>query len=91
MPTANDYSPLDPAFVSYPRNLIKSVPQTPGSGRDVNKDLNANMNMVMATTPDYPAKLATTMAGFDLTDLLYFLTGVNVAHIPRFLSTSLRT
>jgi hypothetical protein len=39
MPTANDYSPLDPAFVSYPRNLINSVPQTPGSGRDVNKDL----------------------------------------------------
>ena len=49
------------------------------------------MKMVMATTPDYPTKAATTMAGGDLTDLLYFLTGVNVADIPRFLSTSLRT
>jgi putative aldouronate transport system substrate-binding protein len=82
---------LDPAFMSYPRRLIKSVPQTPGSCRDVNEDLNANMKMVLASAPDYPSKLATTMAGGDLTDLLYFLIGVNFAEIPRFLSTSLRT
>jgi hypothetical protein len=48
---------LDPAFVSYPRNLVKSVPRTPGSSRDVNKDLNANMKMVMAATPDYRPNL----------------------------------
>jgi putative aldouronate transport system substrate-binding protein len=102
---------LDAGYVSYPKNLIKSVPQTPGSGGDVsvftllqiqppppidqnpawqavNKDLNANMKMVMATTPDYPTKLATTMAGNDLPDLLYFLATVSVPDIPRFLSAN---
>jgi putative aldouronate transport system substrate-binding protein len=52
----------------------------------VNKDVNANLKMVMAATPDYPAKLATTMAGNDLPDLLYLLASVSVPNIPQFLS-----
>jgi putative aldouronate transport system substrate-binding protein len=54
----------------------------------VNKDVNANLKMVMASNPDYPAKLATTMAGNDLPDLLYLLSAVSVQNIPQFLSGS---
>jgi putative aldouronate transport system substrate-binding protein len=54
----------------------------------VNKDVNANMKMVMASNPDYPAKLATTIAGNDLPDLLYLLASVSVPNIPQFLSGS---
>jgi putative aldouronate transport system substrate-binding protein len=102
---------LDAAYFSYPKTLVKSVPQPPGSGGDVNvftllqiqppppvdqnvawqavnKDVNANIKMVMAATSDYPAKLATTMAGNDLPDLLYLLSTVNVPNIPQFLGNS---
>jgi putative aldouronate transport system substrate-binding protein len=102
---------LDAAYLEFPRDLVKSVPQPAGTGSDVsvftllqiqppppvdqnaawqavNKDVNANMKVVMATTPDYPAKLATTMAGNDLPDLLYLLASVSVPNIPQFLSGS---
>jgi putative aldouronate transport system substrate-binding protein len=39
----------------------------------VNKQLNANVQFSIAAVPDYPAKLATIMAGNDLPDILSFV------------------
>jgi putative aldouronate transport system substrate-binding protein len=40
----------------------------------VNKALNANVQYTIAAVPDYPAKLATIMAGNDLPDIISFVT-----------------
>ncbi|MBV9581710.1 MAG: hypothetical protein JO057_24285 [Chloroflexi bacterium] len=40
----------------------------------VNTALNANMQYSIAAVPDYPAKLATIMAGNDLPDIISFVT-----------------
>src|SRR5262249_51314854 len=40
----------------------------------VNKALNANVQYTIAAVPDYPAKLATIMAGHDLPDIISFVT-----------------
>jgi putative aldouronate transport system substrate-binding protein len=55
--------------------------------QEVNERLNATFKFNIVTNPgDYPVKLATTMAGNDLPDLIYFQGGVDgVAHIPEFL------
>ena len=103
---------LDAGYFSFPKNLIKSVAQTPGSGGEVsvftlvqgavppavdqnpawqavNKELNANVNMVMVPRPDYPTKVATTMAGGDLPDLFtFYLLALSIGNIPDFLKAS---
>jgi putative aldouronate transport system substrate-binding protein len=60
----------------------------------VNKALNANVVFNIVAPADYPAKMATTMAGDDLPDLMLFPGGLNVtlaqsgtANMPQFLQT----
>jgi putative aldouronate transport system substrate-binding protein len=55
--------------------------------KEVNRRLNVTFQFNIVANPgDYPVKLATTMAGNDLPDLIYFQGGVDaVAHIPEFL------
>jgi hypothetical protein len=57
--------------------------------QEVNRRLNVTFKFNIVTNPgDYPVKLATTMAGNDLPDLIYFQGGVDgVAHIPEFLQS----
>jgi putative aldouronate transport system substrate-binding protein len=57
--------------------------------QEVNKRLNVTFKFNIVTNPgDYPVKLATTMAGNDLPDFIYFQGGVDgVAHIPEFLQS----
>ncbi len=98
---------VDPAYFSFPKNLVKSVPEAPGAGGDVtaftdvilaappgldqnvawqavNKALNANMKINMVPSAEYNTKLATTIAGADIPDLL-FLTSLQIQGIPQFL------
>src|SRR5579884_2251693 len=55
--------------------------------QEVNKQLNANVQFNIVPNPgDYPAKLATLMAGGDLPDFLYLQRGLNAApNLPAFL------
>jgi putative aldouronate transport system substrate-binding protein len=55
----------------------------------VNQNLNANVKMRMVPSADYQNAVATTMAGGDLPDLLYFNAyGVTVSNMPQFLRQS---
>jgi putative aldouronate transport system substrate-binding protein len=58
--------------------------------KEVNKRLNVTFQFNIVANPgDYPVKLATTMAGNDLPDLIYFQGGVDgVANVPAFLQKS---
>jgi putative aldouronate transport system substrate-binding protein len=54
--------------------------------QEVNRQLNVTVMPSSASAPDYPAKLATMMAGNDLPDIMYLLSGLAAAqNIPRFL------
>jgi len=55
--------------------------------QEVNRQLNADVQFNIVANPgDYPAKLATLMAGGDLPDLLYLQRGLNAApNLPLFL------
>lgn len=62
--------------------------------REVNKQLNATVLFNVVAPADYPAKVATTMAGDDLPDIIHFPGGLNVtvgsagtANLPQFLKT----
>jgi putative aldouronate transport system substrate-binding protein len=103
---------LQAGYRSYPKTLVKSVPQAPGSGGDVtaltslpfppsppleentywqavNQNLNASVKMRMVPSADYQNAVATTMAGGDLPDLLYFNAyGITVSNMPQFLRQS---
>jgi putative aldouronate transport system substrate-binding protein len=60
----------------------------------VNNQLNATILFNVLAPADYPAKVATTMAGDDLPDIIHFPGGLNVtlgtagtANLPQFLKT----
>ncbi|MBV8083427.1 MAG: hypothetical protein JO247_01295 [Chloroflexi bacterium] len=97
------------AYLNYPANPLKSVPQPPGNGgtvsvfvqlytspptpfdqnpawKEVNRQINANMQLNMVPIPDYPAKLATVLAGGDLPDIISLSNGLTAApSIPQFI------
>jgi putative aldouronate transport system substrate-binding protein len=55
----------------------------------VNHELNATVRMRMVPSADYQNAVATTMAGGDLPDLLYFNAfGITVSNMPQFLRQS---
>jgi putative aldouronate transport system substrate-binding protein len=83
------------AYLTYPKNLIKSVSQPPGKGgpvsavttshraeatpldqnaawQEVNKQLNATLNVQKVATGDYAAKMGTLVAGNDFPDLFFW-------------------
>src|SRR5215831_5926125 len=72
--------------VSY-TNTGAPVPPTPmdqnPAWQEVNKQLNATVDFQIILQSDYPAKLATMMAGNDLTD--FVLIGKNVQNLTAFL------
>jgi putative aldouronate transport system substrate-binding protein len=54
--------------------------------QEINRQLNATVQFNIAASPDYPAKLATLMAGNDLPDLILLNTGLGAAAaLPQFL------
>jgi putative aldouronate transport system substrate-binding protein len=58
--------------------------------QEINKQLNVDFKMNIVAPGDYPAKLATVMAGSDLPDLLFFYYNLQtaitaVAGVPQFL------
>ncbi len=58
--------------------------------QEINKQLNVDFKMNIVAPGDYPAKLATVMAGNDLPDLLFFYYNLQtaittVAGVPQFL------
>jgi putative aldouronate transport system substrate-binding protein len=62
--------------------------------QEINKRLNATVLFNVLAPADYPAKVATTMAGDDLPDIIHFPGGLNVtlgtagtANLPQFLKT----
>ena len=98
---------VDPGYLTFPKTLVKSVADPPGSGGDVsvftrvilaapppvednvawqavNKALNARMKINMVPSAEYNTKLATTIAGNDIPDLL-FLSSLQIQGIPQFL------
>jgi len=89
---------VQPVYIHYPKNPVKSVSAPPGKGSQisaltntvnappapmdqnpawqaVNKQLGSTLNINVVAASDYPAKLATVMAGNDLPDLLYIYQG----------------
>ena len=58
-------------------------PPTPyaqnGAWKQVNKELNANVQFQIATAADYATRLATIMAGNDLPDIVWFATAPGAA------------
>jgi putative aldouronate transport system substrate-binding protein len=72
--------------VSY-TNSGAPLPPTPmdqnPAWQEVNKQLNATVNFQIIAQSDYPTKLATMMAGNDLTD--FVLIGKNVQNLSAFL------
>jgi putative aldouronate transport system substrate-binding protein len=72
--------------VSY-TNSGAPLPPTPmdqnPAWQEVNKQLNASVNFQIIAQSDYPTKLATMMAGNDLTD--FILIGKNVQNLTAFL------
>jgi putative aldouronate transport system substrate-binding protein len=89
---------VQPVYVHYPRNPVRSVANPPGKGsqitaltntvnappapmdqnpawQTVNQQLGSTLNINVVASSDYPPKLATTMAGSDLPDLLYIYQG----------------
>jgi putative aldouronate transport system substrate-binding protein len=98
---------VDPAYLTFPKNLVKSVTETPSHGGDVsvftrvilaapppveqnvawqavNTAIGANMKVNMVPTAEYNTKLATTIAGNDIPDLV-FLSSLQILGIPQFL------
>jgi len=98
---------VDPGYSTFPKNLVKSVTDTPGRGGDVtaftrvilaappavdqnpawqavNKAIGANMKLNMVPTAEYNTKLATTIAGNDIPDMI-FLSSLQIQGIPQFL------
>jgi putative aldouronate transport system substrate-binding protein len=53
--------------------------------QEVNKQLNATLRINIVPQGDYPAKLAVTMAGNDLPDILYIGNRTLTAGLPEFL------
>jgi putative aldouronate transport system substrate-binding protein len=102
---------LQDAFTTFPKTLVKSVPQPPGTGGDVtvvvqttgavpppvdqnaawqalNKALNVNLKLQLASAEDYTTKMGTLMAGSDLPDILYIDANVTIGNIPQFLKAA---
>jgi putative aldouronate transport system substrate-binding protein len=98
---------VDPAYLTFPKTLVKSVPEPPSKGGDVNvftrvilaapppleqnvawqavnKAIGANMKVNMVPSADYNTKLATTIAGNDIPDMM-FLSSLQIQGIPQFL------
>jgi putative aldouronate transport system substrate-binding protein len=98
---------VDPAYLSFPKTLVKSVSETPSRGGDVsvftrvilasppaldqnqawqavNKAIGATMKLNMVPTAEYSTKLATTIAGNDIPDMV-FLSSLQIQGIPQFL------
>jgi putative aldouronate transport system substrate-binding protein len=98
---------VDPAYLTFPKTLVKSVNETPSRGGDVtvftrvilatpppvdqnvawqavNKAIGANMKVNMVPTAEYNTKLATTIAGSDIPDMV-FLSSLQILGIPQFL------
>jgi putative aldouronate transport system substrate-binding protein len=77
---------------------VYNPPSTPldqnPAWQEVNRQLNATVLFNVVAPADYPAKVATTMAGDDLPDIIHFPGGLNVtlgtagtANLPQFLKT----
>jgi putative aldouronate transport system substrate-binding protein len=98
---------VDPAYLTFPKNVVKSVSETPSRGGEVtvftrvilatpppleqnvawqavNKAIGANMKINMVPTAEYNTKLATTIAGNDIPDMV-FLSSLQILGIPQFL------
>jgi putative aldouronate transport system substrate-binding protein len=100
---------VQPGYLAYPRQLVRSVTQRPGRGGDitaltiiympppppveqnaawqeVNRQLGANLKMVIAARSDIQSKLATVVAGGDLPDTLIIPgTPITPPHLLEFL------
>jgi putative aldouronate transport system substrate-binding protein len=50
--------------------------------QEINKQLNANVQMSMVTGADYPTKMATVMSSNDLPDIMHIFAGVPLSVIP---------
>ncbi|HEU0168911.1 MAG TPA: hypothetical protein VFS62_14120, partial [Chloroflexota bacterium] len=77
---------LGSKIVSYTNAGAPLAPTPLGNNpawQEVNKELNASVDFQIISQADYPAKLATMMAGNDLTD--YVLIGLNVQNLTAFL------
>jgi putative aldouronate transport system substrate-binding protein len=48
----------------------------------VNKALNADFQMTQVTGPDYALRMATTMAGNDIPDIMHLFAGITGAFVP---------
>jgi putative aldouronate transport system substrate-binding protein len=103
---------LAPGYQRYPANLIKSVPQPPGKGTEVNaltaslspaptpmennpawqqvnKGLGVTLKIPSITTPDYPTRLNTVVAGADLPDIIAaFIFSTTMPSIGDFLNSA---
>jgi putative aldouronate transport system substrate-binding protein len=103
---------LAPGYLHYPANLIKSVPQPPGKGSDVNaltaslspaptpmdsnpawqqvnQGLGVTLKIPSITTPDFPTRLNTVVAGSDLPDIVAaFIFSTTMPNIGDFLNAA---
>ncbi len=102
---------LEAGFLTYPKDLVKSVTTPPGSGgvvtiftqtakalptpmeqnavwKEVNKQVNATLNMQIAANVDYQtSKAATVMASGDLPDMFFLHFALNLTGIPQFVKS----
>jgi putative aldouronate transport system substrate-binding protein len=103
---------IEPGYLKYPPNLIRSVPAPPGKGgqvnaitvslspaptpleqnpalQQVNKELGAALNIPTITTPDYPTRLSTVIAGADLPDIIAVsILATTLPNLADFLSSA---
>jgi putative aldouronate transport system substrate-binding protein len=77
--TGSDVTAFTEVILAAPPALDQN-----GAWQAVNKALNANMKVNMVPSSEYQTKLATTIAGADIPDLL-FLTSLQIQGIPQFL------
>ena len=102
---------LEAGFLTYPKDLVKSVTTLPGSGgevtiftqtnkalptpmdqnavwKEVNKQVNATLNMQIAANVDYQtSKAATVMASGDLPDMFFLHFALTLPGIPQFVKS----
>jgi putative aldouronate transport system substrate-binding protein len=103
---------LQPGYLSFPKDLFKSVPSMPGLGseinaltwtssapptplesnpawQEVNRQLNANLKVLLVAYNDYPSRIATMVAGGDYPDMFYWLSSqLLVNDMPKFLQAA---
>ncbi|MBV8085709.1 MAG: hypothetical protein JO247_12950 [Chloroflexi bacterium] len=78
-------------FVGATRPAVATpVDQNP-AWQQINKTLNANVQINRPTAADYPTKLATLMAGNDLPDIMVFTGGLNgTNNLAQFLQQAMQ-